>query len=138
MLAETLPHKAAGAPEYSSRGRRWTHAVVVKEVRSLKHTYVGSEGKTVIRRAVLIQTEVRTRRTSAPWESCRCRAPHIGEWGCSSWSQWSERSYKYLARYQCSVSPGAMPSNVVWPPAVRAITCWKQSASEASSRCTEY
>ena len=42
-----------------SRGLHWTHADMVKEERSLRHTYVCSEERTVVHHAVLTQMEVR-------------------------------------------------------------------------------
>jgi len=47
-----------------------------------------SEDRTVIRRAVLMQTEVRVRQSStqrATW----CQTAHTGKWGGSSWSEQS-------------------------------------------------
>ena len=62
---------------------------LVAKTRMLKCTYVCSEERTVVRYAVLMQMEVRAQWTTAPQESCKCQTAHTGEWGGSSWSEWS-------------------------------------------------
>ena len=56
-----------------SRGLRHTHADMVKKVRPQKLTYVRSEERTVVRCAVLTQTEVRALPTSAPQRAAGAR-----------------------------------------------------------------
>ena len=53
-----------------------TRADVVKEVRPRKHNYVGSEERTVVRRAVLARTEVSD---FCVVKSCWFRTAHLGE-----------------------------------------------------------
>ena len=53
-----------------------TRADVVEEVRPRKHNYVGSEERTVVRRAVLARMEVSDFFTV---KSCRCQTAHLGE-----------------------------------------------------------
>ena len=49
---------------HQSRGLHRTPVDMVKEVRSLKHTHVCSEERTVVRCAVLMWMEVRAQRTN--------------------------------------------------------------------------
>jgi len=75
--------------EHRSRGLCQTHTDVVNKVKPQKHTYVCSEERTVVSRAVLTWAEVRAPLTSAQWRDSGVRLVTLVNKGQSGLVDWT-------------------------------------------------